>query len=168
MSAPPSGSDVPDLMEVARQLAQSIARAESTPFDPQRRLLIFQVAGTRLALPLSGIREVVEVPELLSKVPRAPAALLGIMNLRGRVVAVVDLAQTLPASMLGGGSTSPSPITSPAQGEAARILLVERRRREVGLLVHLIEGISESSEVGGTVSVLDPDQVQSAIEALVA
>ena len=161
----PSAND-PELMAVARRISQSIAAAEAIPLDSQRRLLVFRLGNTRLALPLSAVREVVEVPTLLSKVPRAPAALLGIMNLRGRVVAVVDLAQALPATVL------PSTVVPVTESSAAlgssRVLLLERRRREMGLLVHEVEGIAEHSSTDGALAVLDPEKVSEAVEALVA
>jgi chemotaxis signal transduction protein len=154
----------PELMAVARRITESIAAAEATPLDSQRRVLVFRLGQARLALPLKAVREVVELPELLSKVPRAPAALLGIMNLRGRVVAVVDLAQALPASLLPPASAAAS---VPAPG-SSRILLLERRRREMGLLVHEVEGIAEQSADEGGLAVLDAEQVSEAVEALVA
>jgi purine-binding chemotaxis protein CheW len=160
----PSAND-PQLMAVARRITQAIADAEATPLEQHRRLLVFRVAGTRLALPLQSIREVVEVPALLSKVPRGPAALLGIMNLRGRVVAVIDLAQTLPASLLD----APAPV-APATGTpgSSRLLLLERRRREMGLLVQEVEGIEELTTPESSPRVLDPEQVSAAVEALVS
>ncbi|MFN7135178.1 MAG: chemotaxis protein CheW, partial [Myxococcales bacterium] len=54
------------------------------------RHVVFTAASERYALPLAAVREVV-VPATLSRVPRSPAAVCGIMNLRGRVVTVVDL-----------------------------------------------------------------------------
>ena len=92
MNEPPGN----DLVALARRIAQAIAVAEATPLESQRRVLVFRVGSLRLGLPLTSIREVVLPPAALSKVPRAPAALLGIMNLRGRVVAVVDLLHALP------------------------------------------------------------------------
>ena len=46
--------------------------------------------GQRYAIPLSAVRRVTEISPL-SRVPRAPPALLGVMNQQGRVACVVDL-----------------------------------------------------------------------------
>src|SRR4051794_38869927 len=85
-----------ELTELATRLAREIAQAEAAPPESQPRALVFRVGPLFLALPLTAVREVVLPPDRLSKVPRAPASLLGIMNLRGRVVTVVDLAHALP------------------------------------------------------------------------
>lgn len=56
--------------------------------------LIFLVAGDEYAAPVSRLREVVSFPGA-TRVPAAPACIRGVMNLRGRVVPVVDLAVKL-------------------------------------------------------------------------
>jgi purine-binding chemotaxis protein CheW len=61
------------------------------------RHVVFRLEKDRYALPLSAIREVVVTPAKFSRVPRAPQAVSGIMNLRGRVVTVVELAALLRA-----------------------------------------------------------------------
>ena len=53
------------------------------------RHVIFLLEKERYALPLADIREVVVPPEQWSRVPRAPDAIRGVINLRGRVVTVV-------------------------------------------------------------------------------
>ena len=114
--------------------------------------------------------QVVLPPEQLSRVPRAPAALLGIMNLRGRVVPVVDLVHTLPEVIAGNvleGRSDGSPGESLRDG---RVLIMERGGHEViGLLVRVVEGIAPlpASPSAGPV-LLDPDKVIAAIDALVA
>ena len=59
--------------------------------EQQNQCVTFFVAGEEYAL---GIREVKEIVEFkaLTKVPSAPTAVRGVVNLRGRVVPVVDLA----------------------------------------------------------------------------
>lgn len=61
---------------------------------PRRKVLLFRAAGEWFALPLERVREV--CPRAgVTRVPRAPAPVIGVMNLRGRVVTVVDLARCL-------------------------------------------------------------------------
>jgi purine-binding chemotaxis protein CheW len=59
------------------------------------RHVIFRVEKERYGLPLSSVREVVVPPGRFTRVPRAPAAISGVMNLRGRVVTVVEMRQLL-------------------------------------------------------------------------
>jgi len=53
-------------------------------------VLIFDVAGEKMTLPLSKITEVVALPRL-TPVPRTPEHFRGLMNLRGAIIPVVDL-----------------------------------------------------------------------------
>ena len=70
------------------------------------------------ALPVEGVREIAPLGRI-SPLPGAPAALLGVWNLRGDVMAVVDL-----ASLLG---------IEP--GSRRRIVVVEREEQRAGLAV---------------------------------
>lgn len=57
-------------------------------------LATFSVNGTRFAVPAELVQEVVLDPQI-SPVPRAPQPLAGLVNLRGRIVAVLSLPQRL-------------------------------------------------------------------------
>lgn len=65
--------------------------------------LTFQLAGQQYALAILKVREIVEYGAL-TKVPRTPAAIRGVINLRGNVVPVVDLA--LVFGMTSGAITA--------------------------------------------------------------
>jgi purine-binding chemotaxis protein CheW len=52
--------------------------------------LTFMVAGEMFALPIAGIKEIVEYREP-TDVPMMPPFIRGVINLRGRVVPVIDL-----------------------------------------------------------------------------
>lgn len=54
------------------------------------RYLIFRIGGDEFGLPLASVDEVVRLPERLTKVPKAPAFVEGVLNLRGRVTPVID------------------------------------------------------------------------------
>jgi purine-binding chemotaxis protein CheW len=68
----------------------------ATPADAgsMRRFLTFRVGRERYAIPAEQAAEVIRIPRL-ARVPRSPPALLGIANLRGSVLPVVDLAKLL-------------------------------------------------------------------------
>jgi purine-binding chemotaxis protein CheW len=94
-------------------------------------MVVFRAGGESFALPLSAVREVVVPQPPFARVPRAVSGVRGAMNLRGRVVAVVELAPLLglPADLLG-----------PAQGH---VLILDRDRRGLGLLVASVQGVEQ-------------------------
>jgi purine-binding chemotaxis protein CheW len=56
-----------------------------------RQLLRLSVAGEVLLVPIEAVHEILEVTRM-TRVPKSPPFLRGVMNLRGAVVPVVDLA----------------------------------------------------------------------------
>ncbi len=69
-------------------------RVEEAPEIPTESLLVVRAAGRPFALPISEVHEV--VPELpLTPIPGASDAVCGMVNVRGRVLAVVDLGRSL-------------------------------------------------------------------------
>lgn len=130
------------------------------------RHVVFLLERDRYALPLASIREVVVAPEQYTRVPRAPPSVKGVMNLRGRVVPVVDL-----KSLLG--------VTTPTSLPAGKVVLLDRGRRELGLLITEVDGIESIEKVAGAraspavrglarvgalaITVLDPDGLDSAV-----
>jgi purine-binding chemotaxis protein CheW len=77
--------------------------SEGTDARPLTQYLTFEVASEEYAIPLLAVREIIQY-EAATKVPHTPEWIHGLINLRGLVVAVVDLsikfvgAPTVPAS----------------------------------------------------------------------
>jgi len=95
--------------------------------------VVFLLDSARYALPLGAVREVVVHAESLVRVPRAPPAVLGVVNLRGRVVTVVDFATLLDL---------PAPSAPPR-----KLVLLDRGRRDLALLVTEVEGVESVEKV---------------------
>ncbi|OFZ18758.1 MAG: hypothetical protein A2X94_06100 [Bdellovibrionales bacterium GWB1_55_8] len=55
-----------------------------------QRYLNFSLGSEEYAIPLNAVKEVIALPEVTS-VPYTPPHFLGIMNLRGQVISVIDL-----------------------------------------------------------------------------
>jgi purine-binding chemotaxis protein CheW len=72
-----------------------------------------------------------------ARVPRVSDAVQGVMNLRGRVLAVVDLAALvgLPAQPLRAGG--------------GQVLILDQGKRALGLLIAGVQGIEEIEPPGG-------------------
>lgn len=54
------------------------------------QFVLFELGDTRFAVPVESVRTLVDVPEEMTRVPRAPPAIEGMMDLRGEITAVVD------------------------------------------------------------------------------
>lgn len=82
----------------------------------------FRVGDETFGLPISAVREIVRVPDITA-VPNAPAHIEGVINLRGRIVFVVDLRKRF-----GRSDTAPN--------KKNRILIVGLEDRIIGLIVN--------------------------------
>lgn len=84
------------LRERARRLAQpeSLQRGVEAAAGAAREMLEFRLADERYAVDSAFVREVHPLKNLTS-LPCTPAFVAGIMNLRGRIVAVIDLKRFL-------------------------------------------------------------------------
>lgn len=93
------------------------------------RHVVFRVASERFALPLDAVGEVVQPQPPFARVPRSSEAVRGVMNLRGRVVAVVDL-----AALMG---------LAPQRLEAGlgQVLILDRGKRALGFLIGGVLGV---------------------------
>lgn len=68
--------------------------------DATLRALVIPVRGDRYAVELTSVREVLAAPPV-TRVPDAPATVLGVANVRGHVVAVLDSAALVGLPPLG-------------------------------------------------------------------
>lgn len=84
------------------------------------RLLLFRCAGQVLAIEAEEVREILTAGEI-ARIPGAAEAVLGLVNVRGTLVPVVDCAKAFGSGGSCAGSSS--------------LVLVERRGRPVGLMV---------------------------------
>lgn len=60
----------------------------------EERYMEFSLGDERFALPLLQVREVIAIPET-TKVPFTPYYFVGIMNLRGQILSIIDLAKRI-------------------------------------------------------------------------
>ncbi len=84
-------------------------------------LVGFRVGAETFAVPIALVHEIVRVPEITA-VPEAPECVEGVINLRGKIIPVVDLRKRF-----GEASVSP--------GKKNRILVAEVEGKLVGLMV---------------------------------
>lgn len=78
--------------EVAARLVQEGGEAmqTTTASEAAENILLFKLGDDEFGLPIAAVREVTRRPERLTSLPRAPAFIDGIMNLRGQVLPIID------------------------------------------------------------------------------
>jgi purine-binding chemotaxis protein CheW len=97
-------------------------REERRAAEATEHLATFFLAGEEYGVDVRLVQEIIRVSEI-TQVPRAPGFIKGVINLRGRIIPVVDLKRKL-----GLGEVAESARTS-------RIVVVKVKERLVGLLV---------------------------------
>jgi len=86
-----------------------------------KQLINFAVGAEEYGLELSRVKEVIRTRQV-TWLPKAPASVKGVINLRGDVIPIVDLRERLGLSAQG-------------QTAASRIIVVEVQGRMVGMVV---------------------------------
>lgn len=109
---------------------------------PQRRqqrqrlqCVSFTVEHSRLALPMSAIREIIRIPDLQNSA-LASVFCVGMLNLRGTVVPVIDFAH-----FLGLHASCPEAGIAGTASDPRRILIVKQEDVHFGLLVDAVDSI---------------------------
>ena len=122
------------------------AVADTAPAPgPELHLLTFMLEREEFGVPVTQVREVIRVSDI-TRVPQAPAHVRGVANLRGRILAVVEL-----RSRLG---LPPAELTP-----RSRVVVVEVRGRVLGLLVDAVRQVTKVPEAS---VVPAPEEVISA------
>jgi purine-binding chemotaxis protein CheW len=74
-----------------------------------RKYLVFRLHDNQYAVPLSDVKEVIGLPNVVP-VPQSPAYLLGLINLRGKVISAIDLKKKLDMPKVGDQVKRPAVI----------------------------------------------------------
>jgi purine-binding chemotaxis protein CheW len=65
-------------------------QANELEADDEEQVVVFQLAAGEFGVAIESVQEIVRVPEELTHVPKAPAFVEGVINLRGSVLPVID------------------------------------------------------------------------------
>lgn len=63
--------------------------------DDDEQVVVFRLDKEEYGVPISSVQEIVRVPDELTRVPKAPPFVEGVINLRGSVLPVIDLRRRL-------------------------------------------------------------------------
>jgi purine-binding chemotaxis protein CheW len=90
--------------------------------DKDLQIVGFRIGRETFGLPIALVREIVRVPEITA-VPNAPDYIEGVINLRGRIIPVVDLRKRFGEKVIEPHKKN-------------RIVVVELESRSLGLIVN--------------------------------
>jgi len=147
------------------------APPEAAPPREARQLLVFRVEASLYALPAGLVDHVSQLGPIVP-VPTAPAHFAGVIHERGRVLAVVDLAQIFGAA------------DARAPRSYRRLVVLELQGRSLAILAHEVPGLreidgdqirpssggdaiaaGELDDARGVVTLLDPDELLHALRS---
>lgn len=126
-------------------------REEHQALEATEHLVTFLLASEEYGVDVRLVQEIIRVSSI-TPVPRAPEFIKGVINLRGRIIPVVDLKRKLEL-----GSVDES-------GKRARIVVVRLRDRLIGVLV---DGASQVLKVPLSVIEAAPEEVVSISQSFI-
>jgi purine-binding chemotaxis protein CheW len=102
--------------------------------DTDKKYVSFSIGEEYFGIHIDEVKQIIRVPRI-TRVPKMPDFVLGICNLRGSVLPVIDLSLRLGLSEPCGDS------------EDARVIVVEKRGMLIGLVVEAVNEV-KSTESG--------------------
>src|SRR5919205_795777 len=118
-------------------MQHSPSAAQTLAPGDERQLVVFELGAELYAVDIARVHEIIRL-QSITRVPRSPAYVEGVINLRGKVIPVVDLRRRFGL-----------PVAEHTR--ATRIVVVEIGQQVVGIVV---DAVSEVLRV--TASLIEP------------
>ena len=100
----------------------------NTAIQEELIFLVFRLGDDEFGLPIDTVVEVAQVPQHITRVPRTPKFLEGVVNLRGEVLPVVDQRRRFDMPKL-------------ELAEGRRLVVVKTERHRAGLIVDSVSDV---------------------------
>lgn len=113
----------------------------------EEQVVVFQLAEETYGLEIARVREIITVPNI-TRVPGTPSFVRGIINLRGKVIGVIDLRRKFG-------------LAEAADDHESRIVVVEVDGETLGMLV---DNVSEVLRIPGD-NIEPPSPIIAGVEA---
>jgi purine-binding chemotaxis protein CheW len=144
LSAVPERSKAESLLDYADQLQRQAPPVEAQTPSPELHLVTFALDREEFGIPIGQVREVIRVSDI-TRVPQARPHVRGVTNLRGRILAVVEI-----RTRMGLPAVEITP--------RSRVVVVGIRERMLGILV---DGVSQVVKVPTATVTPAPEEVVS-------
>jgi purine-binding chemotaxis protein CheW len=120
--------DVMQRLNAQRGEAAEDAVPESRARTADLTFLVFRLGADEFALPIDAVVEVAQVPAQITRVPKTPKFLEGVVNLRGAVLPVVDQRRRFD-------------MAKAEHPELRRLIVVRTERLRAGLIVDSVSDV---------------------------
>ncbi|MEI9994687.1 MAG: chemotaxis protein CheW [Rhizomicrobium sp.] len=117
-----------DVMQRIGPARQGRPQADAAARSAERRFVVFRLGDDEFGLPIESVDEVARVPEQVTRIPRTPKFLEGVVNLRGEVLPVVDQRRRFDMPVL-------------ESGDGRRLIVVRTERHRAGLIVDSVSEV---------------------------
>lgn len=112
------------------------------------QMVIFRLAGEEFGLEIAQVREIIRMQNI-TPMPKAPEFIEGVINLRGQIIAVMDLAKRFG-------------LKSTARTDKTRVVVTEVKENTVGLVVDEVPEVLRIAEENVEAT---PEMIESQIHA---
>jgi purine-binding chemotaxis protein CheW len=124
--------------DVMQKLAaeQRSQNRQDEPVEPSARqeltFLVFRLADDEFGLPIDAVVEVARVPDQVTRLPKTPKFLEGVVNLRGDILPVIDQRRRFDMPPL-------------VKVDGRRLIVVKTERHRAGVIVDGVSDVLRSS-----------------------
>ncbi len=120
--------DVMQRLTASRATQSTQATQTQTSTRQESIFLVFRLGDDEFGLPIDTVVEVAPVPEHITRVPKTPKFLEGVVNLRGEVLPVVDQRRRFDLPILD-------------KKEGRRLVVIKTERHRAGLIVDSVSDV---------------------------
>jgi purine-binding chemotaxis protein CheW len=115
---------------ISEQAVENASQVQQTDGSAmaEEQFIIFRLGGQEYGMPIAAVEEIARPPERITRLPKAPSFVDGMMNLRGIVVPIVDLRRRFD-------------VASKEPGIAERVLVLAIGGGKTGFLVDSVSEV---------------------------
>ena len=119
--------------------------ADSGKIKEEVQLVVFKIGEEEFGVEINQVREIVKLVSI-TRMPKAPVFIEGVVNLRGQIITVIDLAKRLE-------------LPSTGKTDSTRIMVVEVGEDTVGMIVDSVSEVLRLStdNIEDTPSLIDTE-----------
>jgi purine-binding chemotaxis protein CheW len=134
--------------EVSDILESTHGRDSASSNSDKRKYLVFKLGSEKFGVPLSSVKEVIGLTDI-TEIPQVPSYFQGLINLRGKIISVIDLRKKMGISK------------AEYEPKKTSIIITEIQGVDLGVIVDDVEEVAsyekesqieESIDVQGAVS----------------